>query len=129
MKNLALLVPALAGVVLLSSCLDLASDTSRDIGVIANTPSRSQSYTATSYRMSGGGAAGWCYVYVNIRKQTEQFNPDSGVVFGTQCEVEPALKWKDEKSLSIGYPHDARVYTQEKAWGAGEAIALSYGPK
>lgn len=129
MKNLALLVLTLVGVVLLSSCLDLGSDTSRDVGVIANSPSPSQSYTATSYRMSGGGAAGWCYVYVNMRKQSEEFNPDSGIVFGTQCTVEPELKWKDEKSLTIVYPRDSNIYTQEKAWGAGESIAVSYVPK
>jgi len=79
--------------------------------------------------MSGGGAAGWCYVYVNMRKQSEQFNPDSGIVFATQCEVEAELNWKDDNSLCIGYPRDARIYTQEKAWNGGEAIALSYVPK
>lgn len=126
MKNLPISFVVIFAVVLLSSCLNLASDTSRDVQVVANLASPDQSYMATSYSMMGGGAAGWCYVYVNIRKQNEQFNPDGGIVFGTRCGVEPELRWEDERSLSISYPHDAEVYTQEKAWASGEAVEISY---
>ena len=129
MKNLIIQVAVLLSAVLLSGCLDLASDASRDVNVFANTPSPNQSYVATSYSMMGGGAAGWCYVYVNVRKQSEQFNPEDGVIFGTRCDVGPELKWQGEKRLSIEYPRDATVYTQKKTWGSGEAVEISYVPK
>ncbi|HZH29522.1 MAG TPA: hypothetical protein VEY11_01910 [Pyrinomonadaceae bacterium] len=83
---------------------------------------------ATSYSMMGGGAAGWCYVYVKIRKRGEQFNPDGDIIFQTRCGVEPELKWQGENGLSIAYPREAAVYTQEKRWG-GEPVAISYVPQ
>jgi len=126
MKNLVISVVILFCAITLSGCLDLASDTSRDVNVIANSVSPNQSYVATSYSMMGGGAAGWCYVCVNVRKNGEQFNSDSGAIFVTRCSVEPELKWQDKRILSIAYPHDATVYTQEKAWGNGEAVEVSY---
>ena len=126
MKNLLISLVLLVGTVSLSGCLNLASDTSRDVNVIASFPSPNQSYVATSYNSSGGGAAGWCYVLVNLRKQNEQFNPDSGVVFQTRCNVKPDVKWESEKKLSIGYPVDSTVYTQEKAWHSGEGVEISY---
>ena len=129
MKNLLLSILFLVGALSFSACLDLGSDTSRDVNVIASLTSPSQSYVATSFNSSGGGAAGWCYVYVNVRKQGENFNPDSGVVFQTRCEVTPDLKWESDKKLSIGYPADATVYTQETAWRSGEGIEISYVPK
>jgi hypothetical protein len=129
MKNLLFSVVLIAGAVFLSGCLNLGSDTSRDVNVIASLTSPNQSYVATSFNRSGGGAAGWCYVYVNVRKQSENFNSDSGVVFQTRCDVTPDLKWESDKKLSIGYPFDATVYTQEKAWRSGEDMEISYVPK
>ena len=129
MKNLIISVMVLLGTIPISGCLDLASDTSRDVNVIANVPSPNQSYVATSYSMMGGGAAGWCYVYVKVRKQNEGFNPEGDVVFGTRCNVEPELKWQGEKRLSIAYPRDVTVNTQEKMRGGDEAVEISYVPK
>jgi hypothetical protein len=99
------------------------------VNVIASFPSPNQSYVATSFNSSGGGAAGWCYLQVNIRKQTEQFNPDSGLVFQTRCNVKSDLKWESEKKLSIGYPADSTVYVQEKAWRSGEGVEIFYVSK
>ena len=129
MKNLLILLVLLASAVFLSGCLNLGSDTSRDVNVIASLTSPNQSYVATSYNSSGGGAAGWCYLHVNVRRQNEQFNPDSEVVFQTRCNVKPELKWESEKKLSIGYPADSTVYSQEKAWRSGEGLEISYVPK
>jgi hypothetical protein len=130
MKNSLMALAVICSVVLLSSCFDLSSDdTSRDINVTANSPSPNQAYIATSYGMSGGGAAGWCYVYLNVRKQNEQFNPDSNIIFQTRCNVEPQLVWKDERNLSIAYPRDATVYKQEKTWGNDASVRISYEPK
>jgi len=76
--------------------------------------------------MMGGGAAGWCYVYVNIRKQRERFNPDRGIIYVTKCGGSPELKWQGEKRLSLEYSRDDRVYTQEKTWGDGDGVEISY---
>ena len=100
MKNLVISIVLLAGAVLIAGCLNLGSDTSRDVNVIASLTSPSQSYVATSYNSSGGGAAGWCYVQVNIRKQSEQFNPDNGIVFVTTCKVKPDVEWETERKLA-----------------------------
>lgn len=129
MKNILISIVLFASAVFLSGCLDLGSDASRDVNVIASFPSPNQSYVATSYNTSGGGAAGWCYVQVNVRKQSEQFNPDNGVVFVTRCNVKPDLEWATERKLNIGYPVDTTIYTQEKTWRSGENVEISYVPK
>jgi|SRR6267143_1056799 len=128
MKNLLISIAFFVGTASLSGCLDLSSDTSRDVNVIGTFASPNQSFVATSYNSSGGGAAGWCYVHVNVRKQSEQFNPDSGIVFQTRCNIKPSVQWDTEKMLRIEYPSDATVYTQEKTWGSGE-VEISYLPK
>lgn len=126
MKKLLIAIVLLAGVVFLSGCLDLGSNTSGEVNVVASQTSPNQSYVASLFNSSGGGAAGWCYLCINVRKQNEQFNPDSGLVFQTRCNVKPDLKWESEKKLSISYPAGATVYTQEKAWGKGEGVEISY---
>jgi hypothetical protein len=129
MKNILISVVLFAGAVCFSGCLNLGSDTSRDVSVIASFPSSNQSYVATLFNTSGGGAAGWCYVNVNLRKQSEQFNPDNGVVFVTRCSVKPDVEWETERKLNIGYPADTTIYTQEKTWRNGETVEISYVPK
>lgn len=129
MKSLVISIAIIFCAITLSACLDLTSDTSRDIKIIDNSVTPNQSYVATSYRMMGGGAAGWCYTCVNVRRNSEQFNPDSGIIFQTRCDVEPELKWQDEKRLSVAYQRDAAVYSQEKAWGGSEGVEVSYVPK
>ena len=128
MKGLLISIALPASAFLLTSCLNLGSDTSRDVHDIASFPSPNQRYVAALYNSSGGGAAGWCYLHVNVRKQAEQFNPDSGVVFQTRCNIKPHLKWASEKKLSIGYPADSTVYTQENAWRS-EGVEITYVPK
>jgi hypothetical protein len=129
MKNILISIVFFASAVLLSGCLDLGSHTSRDVNVIASFPSPNQSYVATSYNSSGGGAGGWCYVQVNVRKQTEQFNPDSGIVFVTTCKVKPDVEWESERKLSISYPANTTIYTHEKVWRSGGDVEVSYVPK
>ena len=129
MKKLLFSIVLLASASFNSGCLDLGSDTSRDVNVVASLPSPNESYVASLFNSSGGGAAGWCYLCINVRKLNEQFNPDSGLVFQTRCNVKPDVKWESEKKLSISYPADATVYTQEKAWGSGEGVEISYVPK
>jgi hypothetical protein len=129
MKNILISIVLFASTVFLPGCLDSGSDTSRDVNVIVSFPSPNQSYVATSYNSSGGGAGGWCYFQVNVRRQSEQFNPDNGIIFVTTCKVRPDVRWETERKLTIGYPADTTIYTQENTWSGGEDVEISYVPK
>lgn len=126
MKGFLISIVLVASPLYLSGCLDLGSDSSRDLNVIASFESPNRSYVATLYNSSGGGAAGWCYLYVNVRKRMEEFNPDHEVVFQTRCSVKPELKWESERKLTIDYPADAIVYARENTWRSGEGVEISY---
>jgi len=129
MNKLVISIVLLFGAASLSACLDLSSATSKEVNVLGSFPSPTQSYVATSYNTSGGGAPGWCYVQVNVRKLSEQFDSDGGVVFTTRCNVKPDVKWESERKLSISYPADAIVYTQKKVWGKDEPVEISFLPQ
>src|ERR1700741_4423263 len=72
-------------------------------GVVSlnDTPSPNQTYIATTFTDSGGGAAGWCARVVAVRKNNEQFDPDHNRVFNSQCDSDVKVAWKDERDLLI----------------------------
>lgn len=71
---------------------------------------------ATSYTVSGGGAAGFVYKCVNVRAATEPFAPTAGVVFQMSANSELAVRWEAEGTLIVEHPKDATVYTAEPEW-------------
>ena len=125
----AVIIPCVA---LFSGCLDLTSDKSRHVLITANTISPDQQFIATSYGVMGGGAAGWCYAYIGIRKRDEQFDPDRESVFQMSCSQrsnELEITWEGEGQLRVIYPSDADVYKQERLWDRGRSIEIAYESK
>lgn len=119
---------------LCSGCLLLDQDSSKDkdIGVIASSKSPNEKYVATSYSISGGGAAGFCYLLISLRKVEEQFNPDSGVVFETGCSErsdELEFRWENDKRLRIIYPNDFEPRIKEQTWNSDYPVEISYAAK
>lgn len=89
--------------------------------VIKATTSPANNYMATSYVVMGGGAAGWCYKQVNLRKLNQPFDADKNV-FTTRCNSELEVKWMDEDNLSIGYS-DESLFKPETEW---EKVKVTY---
>ena len=72
--------------------------------------------------MSGGGAAGWLFLRVNLRRTEDAFYT-SDYVFemnhGYQCE----LNWNGNAHLIGTYPAEAKVQKQEYMWNE---VTISY---
>ena len=91
---------------ILVGCLNLSSDTSSELIIESVVPSPKTSSVATSYLKMGGGAAGWCYKYVNLRKSDEPFDANK-TVFTTRCSSALEVEWTNENNLSINYSDEA----------------------
>jgi hypothetical protein len=122
----------ISNALLFTGCLFLDSDKSKDIGVIATSKSPNQKYVATSYSESGGGAAGFCYLLINLRKTEERFNPDKGVVFETGCSQrsdELEFRWENDTRLRVGYPGDFEPRRKEQMWDSDYPVEIFYVSK
>ena len=61
-------------------------------------------YTATAYVDMGGGAAGWCEIYisvVNIRDFDKIMHSPYTVANTTDCAADISLNWIDKNNLEI----------------------------
>ena len=121
MKKLFGAILVLLTIFTLIVCLNSASDTSKDIVIQANIPSPKNTYLATSYRNIGGGAAGWCYQHVSIRKTIESCDTDK-YVFTTRCSSKLEVYWSDENNVNIGFS-DESLFKPETQW---EHVKVSY---
>ena len=113
---------------LLGSCDQplFSGDNSRDISVTSTLPSPDSSHIATLYRMSGGGAAGWCYQYVGGRRADQPFQPDSSILFSTRCSgVGISASWQSARRLRITYTRGTEAFTRQESALDG-AIQISY---
>lgn len=77
-----------------------------DIFAVTDSTSSSNQYVATTFTDMGGGAAGWCYRMVTVRKTNEAFDPKKNQVFSIQCSSEVEVSWKDDQNLLITFTKD-----------------------
>ena len=104
-----------------------SGDNSRDVVVTATETSPDSQHVATVYMMSGGGAAGWCYQHVGVRRVDQPFKPDSGVVFSTRCSpIDVSAAWRSAGELRITYTPGAEALTRQDTALDG-VIQVSYG--
>jgi len=88
--------------------------------------SPNKEYLATVYIVWGGGAAGYVYRLVNIRKRSDPFDPKKGIVFYMTGATDLNLEWENNEHLIVTYSKLANVYTQAKAWGDKGEVQISY---
>jgi len=108
---------------LLTSLLMTISCSSDEITIEKESTSAAGSYTATFYVISGGGAAGWVVMRVNLRSKGETFRPNKGDIFEMRHAYELDLKWQDDRHLTVEYPNVAQIYRQNHEVGP---ISISY---
>ena len=115
----------LNGFVLVASCSAIKAIQDEDVDIVTTSASPNKEYIATIYIVSGGGAAGYVYRLVNIRKRGEPFDPKKGIVFHMSGARELGLTWEDDKHLSIKHSKDAHIHIQAKEWGEGK-VQIQY---
>lgn len=85
-------------------------DSGSDIKVEQSLPSPDQKNIATLYTGMGGGAAGWCSMYVAINSSSTPFSPSvensspKDRVYMGSCSIKPKLNWVSPTVLQITLP-------------------------
>ena len=95
-----------------------------DILLIANSPNTD--YIVTVYTISGGGAAGYVYERVSIRKKEDRFDKNKGMIFQGAKIKNLSVEWKGDRLLQVKYTKAGDIFTQEKEWGKKEKILIEY---
>jgi len=111
--------------VAIKSCGSRSSDV--DVDIISTIVSPNKEYVATIYYISGGGAAGYVYGLVNLRRQEDTFNPKKGIIFQVTHTQNITVMWKDDVHLMIKHSKPSSLLTQAKEWSAGaQKIYIHY---
>jgi hypothetical protein len=97
-----------------------------DVNILSTSMSPDKEYIATFYNVSGGGAAGYAYMLVNLRRNDKPFNPKEGVIFQMTGVYQISLRWDDNEHLTVRHSKPAAIYLQEKEWGNERKIRISY---
>lgn len=100
-------------------------DVTPDVEVTSTLTSPDSSYIATLYLTSGGGAVGWCYQYIAVRRADAPFIPEAGIVFSATCSADISLSWRDARDLHVTYPRGTRRVTRQENAHQG-AVQISY---
>jgi hypothetical protein len=95
-----------------------------DIVTISVSPNRD--YLATVYIVWGGGAAGYVYRVVNVRKHGERFDPKKGIVLHMSSKSNPTVAWDGNEHLVIQHSKAATIYKQERQWGDKVKVKVDY---
>lgn len=101
-----------------------------DISVVSTTIAPDQSYIATIYSDMGGGAAGWCYKGVDVRKTDQPFEDGKHRVFSTGCGTDVVVRWQSDKYLQVNYSPDREsISLFQKFWSEDKAVRIYYATK
>ena len=126
-------VTVLVTLTILCGCNRSANETATqetEVNVRSVAVSPDKTHIATSYTVSGGGAAGFVYKCVNVRAATEPFAPTAGVVFQMSGNSELAVRWEADGTLIVEHPTDATVLTSDPDWKDGTAtVRIRYVPR
>jgi hypothetical protein len=88
-------------------------------------PSPNKRFIASFYTMSGGGAAGWMYQYINVRPAGRALR-DAQWRAKLKNARDLRLTWLDASRLRVEYPDSARLDDKRTSYGEDKAIAIDY---
>ena len=86
------------------------------VEVLAAATSPSGKFIATSFYCEGGGAAGYCYSNVSLRRAGVALNPRDGLLGQHKTWrgfTEITVRWIDEKNLKISYTENTQPAYRE----------------
>lgn len=97
-----------------------------EIHIMSAVNSPDKNHIATTFFYSGGGAAGWTGIKVNIRKRSEKFNPDE-YVFRVSSGTEIKTEWKNNSIVHINYStEDYIISLSQKKWNEDKTVKIIY---
>jgi hypothetical protein len=100
-------------------------DTAQErVDIVTTIPSPNKEYLATVYVISGGGAAGYVYKLINMRKREEPFDSKKGIIFLVTRTRALTLTWQDNQHVTVKHSKPDGVYTKANLWDS--KIHISY---
>ena len=119
-----LLTLAIISCITTPSCAQDEAD--EEVNIISQTASVDGKYIATVYTIFGGGAAGYAYQIVNLRKQEQKFNHKKGNIFVVTRTHNIVAEWKDNGKLIIKHSKIGSVLTKVEEWGDEPRVSIIY---
>ena len=107
-------------------CAQKNKSAKEQVDIVTANASPNRDYLATVYIVWGGGAAGYVYRVVNIRKRGERFDPKRGIVLHMSSKSNPTVAWDANEHLVIQYSKAATIYRQERQWGDKVKVKVDY---
>ena len=86
-----------------------SDNTQFKLKILQSCSSPDKKMVATFYELSGGGAAGWVLLRVNLRAAETPFSEDENIVFEIRHGYQVNLSWKNDKYLKIEYPETGEI--------------------
>lgn len=108
------------------ACAQRSKKVEEQIEIVTTNPSPSGEFVATLYVVSGGGAGGYVYKVVNLRKKDERFDPKKGIVFSAAGSVDITISWEGNDHFKVKHSKVGNIYTQAKEWGRDKKVRISY---
>ena len=99
-----------------------------DTEVLQELASPDSAFVARAYVRSGGGAAGWVALLVNVDRRGEPFQPgkDQVMVMGRPYLVR--LSWTSPRQLLVEYPPNADFGGRRTVLRRKEDVVITYSP-
>ena len=107
-------------------CAQKNKSAKEQVDIVTASVSPNRDYLATVYIVWGGGAAGYVYRVVNIRKRGERFDPKKGIVLHMSSKSNPTVAWDTNEHLVIQHSKAATIYKQERQWGDKVKVKVDY---
>lgn len=107
-------------------CTHRNREVKEQIDIVATATSPGNDYVATVYTVWGGGAAGYVYKVINLRKQADTFDPNEGVIFSVTGTREVTFWWEDNDHLMVKHSKAGNIYIQAEEWGNGKKVSIRY---
>ncbi|CAN5747608.1 hypothetical protein BH24ACI2_BH24ACI2_07280 [soil metagenome] len=100
-----------------------------NIYILSEINSPNQKSVVTTFNHSGGGAAGWSGLKVNVRKREENFD-SSEYVFSTNSGTKVQTNWENDSTVSISYSSNDRILSlYQKGWSKDKTVKILYKKK
>ena len=101
-----------------------------DIEVFVSRLSPNRTRAATLLRNMGGGAAGWCYRYIEIHPAEKPLVDTGNYIFRTNCQDDINFVWENDSVLRIAYVGDREISSMlQRKFSHDGAVQILYSGK
>lgn len=107
----------------------MACEGQSQVEIVRTAMSPDSALVARAYVISGGGAAGWVYLQLDLRPRTKPFRADRSYVFSMKAHpYDVLLSWRGPRELLVEYPVDATIDGEHRMETEKFGVHITYSP-